>query len=151
MKNALDEQDFERLLDQHGGEPARWPPDAKAAAERLLASSGSARAALVAAKRTDALLDGLFAAPAPPLGLKTRILAHAEPRRCGWRWSPARAGLAACAPLVLGLALGLTVGWQEDAPWEAGTLIAFSITDFADFEVHDEHAVGTDREQETAG
>lgn len=143
MKGVFDEERFADWLDRAGADLARWPAAVRAAAERLLETSPSARETLRAANLVDAGLDAVLAAPPVPLGLKTRILAHAAgPRQGGWRWLPGRVWLVGCAPLAVGLALGLALGAAGDAPahWQAPRLAAFSSVDLADFELPERHA-----------
>lgn len=111
------QEDLDRLLDAFGADPARWPPDRRAAALERLAASAEAHEAVAEAARLDGLLD---LAPAPAVGEDRveRVVAAAlartrtpAPRRNGlpaWAAWPAlpRFGWLGGAALA-GLALGL--------------------------------------------
>ena len=107
---------FEELLETKGADLATWPKDERRAAERLLADSAEARAALAQARRLDDLLAGALAPEAAGPELRDAILALpvAHPREAARRpgfgfgafW---RAGLGmALAAGLAGFALGIT-------------------------------------------
>jgi hypothetical protein len=113
---------FQRLLDVHGSDPARWPQPERAAAERLLTVDGAAAAAFAQARALDALIarDAVRQedATAVLLALSARPLPP-QRRRFLWRgwpselltldFAPAWPRLAALAGVaMLGFALGLT-------------------------------------------
>ncbi len=137
MSRPIDINDFEDALDRHGADSSLWPETVRIRATALLESSARARDLLAEAKRLQqALSDALPTVPAPP-GLKTRILANL-PRRDPWlewltmkRW---RLVALACVPLALGFAVGLNVV-EDTASWEDRVLVAFSETEFAEFEL----------------
>jgi hypothetical protein len=113
-KAAMTPQAFHRLLESHGGDPARWPAEKRNDAEALLAISSEARSALADAQRLDALILAAAPAPAKPsAALMGRVMADAAWLAGGngafdWRAllrpRPAFAGAMA---LSLGLALGI--------------------------------------------
>ncbi|MXP64650.1 hypothetical protein E0493_14955 [Roseomonas sp. M0104] len=57
--------DFARLLDTHGAEPARWPPEAIPAARALLERSATARGLQAEARMLDAALRDSLPGPSP--------------------------------------------------------------------------------------
>lgn len=59
---------FLQHLDSHGADPARWPAELRAGAERALAASPALRAALRDAEAFDGLLAG-----APPVVEDSRV------------------------------------------------------------------------------
>ena len=110
---------FNRLLDLHGADLARWPARERAAAWQLVAARPEARAALDAARRLDALLardpapPGSWDAPSIP-ALLARLPAQQTPY-----WWPAPVVLwdllpawpraaALVAMAVVGILVGLT-------------------------------------------
>ena len=107
---------FEELLEAKGSDLATWPEDERRAAERLLADSAEARAALAQARRLDDLLAGALAPEAAGPELRDAILALpvAHPREAARRpgfgfravWQ-AGLGMALAAGLA-GFALGIT-------------------------------------------
>lgn len=135
---------FERLVDAHGADPARWPAADRATAQAF-ARSEAARPVLEAARALDAVLDrsapvlpdaaafarALAAVPAAPV---------ARRRGLGWIWSglddlrlASGAGLAmaACAGVVFGLNLThhLTADIQAEAVLYQATLAAMDDTE----------------------
>ena len=99
---------FEDLLDLHGGDLARWPADARPAADALLASSTEARALRDAMAQVETVLR-LSSAPADAGGLDA-IAARATRHRqeTPVRRFAVRAGWAVAATIVL--LVGLSVG-----------------------------------------
>jgi hypothetical protein len=118
----MTEEEFEALIDRHGGDPSRWPAAERAAAEQRLAESSKARATLAAMREVEHLLDATRAA-APDPG---RILAQATamlqrpPLRATVRRS---AAIAASAAAVLLLGFGTGQG-AALASHDAGALYA---------------------------
>lgn len=117
------------LAEAYGGDPARWPADAREAARRLAAADADAGRMLAEAARLDALLD---AAPDPPLAsaaLAGRVLA-AAPKPKGARlrlvlgalWRPVTG-------LAVATALGVMVGALMPAPVGIGASAADTGTD----------------------
>jgi hypothetical protein len=117
-------RDFEDLLDHCGGDPARWPPGARAQAEKLLGASARARAALAAMQAAEAWLaagpakapEGLArramqAAQLPPTSTAARI-----GRPAGW------AAAAVCA-----LTLGLVAGWRPASSEDPSQILAAAL------------------------
>jgi hypothetical protein len=117
--------EFQYLLDGHGADPACWPAELRAAADRLIAGDVSAQAAWQAARRMDDLLAGhLGAAERDADSAGARVLAAlARPlppqKRRLWNYLPSVllnaefapawprvAALAGCA--VLGFVVGIT-------------------------------------------
>jgi hypothetical protein len=127
---------FQRVLDVHGADPARWPQPERTAAQRLLATTdGDAAAAFARARALDALIarDEAGQADATRVlrALATRPL-PAQRRRFLWQhwpselltldFAPAWPRVAALAGVaMLGFVLGLTdlgpttVGSGDDA------------------------------------
>jgi anti-sigma factor RsiW len=113
---------FQRFLDVHGADPARWPQPERAAAERLLACDGAATAALAQARALDGLIARNAEAQADATGVLRALAARplpAQRRRFLWRqwpselltfdFAPAWPRLAALAGVAaLGFAIGLT-------------------------------------------
>jgi hypothetical protein len=116
---------FQRLLDSHGGDRARWPAAARLRFAQLLARDGVAqtmlaqaqaldnvldRAPVVSADRQAALADRIMAAAAaqPPLKATTApaVILPVAARRAPLRMAPAMALLA--ASLAVGIAIGLS-------------------------------------------
>src|SRR6185312_8760639 len=82
----MTEDQFYRYLDGHGADLARWPDDARAAAERLIASDASARNAFNAARRIDDLIVRHLATQGDDNAAAGRVLAklaHALPAQKG--------------------------------------------------------------------
>ena len=143
-RQPLGEQEFERLLDRHGADFSAWPPAHGRAAADLMACSAPARAAHADAKLLEHALDAALAPPPAPLGLRARILARAERGGVAWSWLTAKRWRplgAACAPLLLGFGLGVAFGLEgmdnraDAVDLEAKLLLAFSESDFVDFEL----------------
>jgi ferric-dicitrate binding protein FerR (iron transport regulator) len=113
---------FQRLLDVHGADLARWPQPQRQEAERLLASDHAAAAAFAQARALDALIAREAQAQPAAAGLLRALEARPLPRqrrRFLWRrWPsellnfdfalawPRLAALGGVA--VLGFAIGLT-------------------------------------------
>lgn len=103
-------EEFERLLDAHGADPARWPDARRDAALALLADDPEAAARHAETRGLDTLLDTVASAPVDAATVD-RIVRAAVAAPSGFSW-PLRhlamqaAGLAAC--LVLGLAIGVS-------------------------------------------
>ena len=125
---------FQHMLDRNGADLARWPDQARAKAERLVAADPAARLALERAREIDDLLARNFrhdeqAAPASTARVLAALAAKPLPRQRGtplsrwpdvlltWDFAPAWpriATLAGCA--VLGFAIGLAgLGPRFDA------------------------------------
>ena len=62
--------DFERLLDVYGGDRARWPAEARAAAGQLVSRDGNARRMLAEAEALDRVLER---APLPSLAVEAAL------------------------------------------------------------------------------
>jgi ferric-dicitrate binding protein FerR (iron transport regulator) len=117
-----------RLIDAYGADPARWPEDERAAAERHLADDPSARAALEEARRLDALLGRLPAPPeAPSIALPMALPAQRRPalqrllhvgRGATWSLWPRFAALAMAS--VLGVLIGLSNVGDQLYPAQEG-------------------------------
>jgi len=114
---------FRRLLDTYGADPARWPPAERTAAEALIDVSADARALWLAAQR----LDMLFATDRTPAASPAEKSAISEaalgrirrlPRRSfDWRFLFSREVEAAFAAAVLaGLFAGFAFGPALDPP-----------------------------------
>lgn len=114
---------FRRLLEAHGGDPARWPPELRPAAERLMAASGKARSLLAEAQaldkamRSGAMMEAPFdedlaerivaRATALPQERRQPLIATEEPFRLSLRWLlPQAAGLAAAG--IVGFVVGFS-------------------------------------------
>jgi hypothetical protein len=119
---------LKRLIEAHGADPQRWPPDERAAALALLASSPEAQALVAEARRLDALLAAVpvgDAAPAATVALRRRIAALPAGGEGGqpgggahWMlgpWSLARVWPSAAGLAAAGL-IGLVVGWTQLLP-----------------------------------
>jgi anti-sigma factor RsiW len=113
---------FQRLLDVHGADLARWPQPQRDAAERLLATDGAAAAALAQARALDALIGRDDVAQPDATGVLRALAARPLPpqlRRFLWRqwpsellsfdFAPAWPRLVALAGVAaLGFIIGLT-------------------------------------------
>jgi len=121
---------FQRLLDVHGSDPARWPLPQRAAAERLLAADGPAAAALAQARALDALMARDASAQTDATGILRALAARPLPpqrRRFLWRrwpnelltldFAPAWPRLAALAGVA---ALGFVIGLIDLGPMTVG-------------------------------
>lgn len=117
----MTDEQFQTLLDRCGADPARWPPDDRVAAERLMAHDGRARAMFAAAQQLDKALVRYAQLGADEESVK-RVsvrLAVSLPRQkfsfwrlpavlLDWQFAPAWprvAALGACA--VVGFAIGM--------------------------------------------
>lgn len=119
----MTDEQFRSFLDRHGADPSRWPPDERAAAERLIASDAQARRAFEAARTLDAMLTRHMQAQGSDASSRARVmtrLAQPLPRQkqpfwrlpavlLDWQFAPAwprMAALGACA--VLGFFIGIS-------------------------------------------
>jgi hypothetical protein len=132
---------FQRLLDAHGADLARWPQPLRTAAERLLAADGAATAALAQGRALDALIAHETPAEADATGVLRALAARPLPpqrRRFLWRqwpselltldFAPAWPRLAALAGVA---ALGFVIGLVDLGPMtvaanseEPGSIVA---------------------------
>lgn len=131
MKPNFDEHQFEALLDRHGAASADWPAEVRSQALEMLKSSPEARRLHADAQRLDDALDDILPNVAPPLGLRTRIVANA-PQRDAWLdwltvriWRPVA---LASLPLVLGFAFGANFA-DDTTDLEDQLLVAFADAD----------------------
>jgi hypothetical protein len=137
---TLDE--FRRLTEAWGGDPARWPAAAREPAAALLAGSAAARALRAEAAALDALIAAA-PAPAPSAALLAAVLAAprkggAAPRagRPAWRLAlaagpwPRLAGLAAA--VLLGFAIGSVGPFAPARPVAADEAVNLSDYVFGD-------------------
>lgn len=131
MKPNFDQHQFEALLDRHGAASADWPTEVRVQALELLKSSPEAQRLHAGAQRLDDVLDDILANVAPPLGLRTRIIANA-PQRDAWLdwltvrvWRPVA---LASLPLVLGFAFGANFA-DDTTDLEDQLLVAFADAD----------------------
>ena len=116
MKGAMNSDRFEALLEAKGADLATWPEAERRAAERLLAESPEARAALTRAQALDELLGETLTPTPAGEDLREAILAIPveHPRQAAARptfgfraiWQTGL-GLALAAG-VAGFALGIT-------------------------------------------
>jgi hypothetical protein len=106
---------FQRLLEAYGADPARWPEDERAAAERHMAADPAARAAVEAERRLDALLGRLPPVPEPSIALPLALPAQRRPllqrllhagHGAAWSMWPRVATLAMAS--VVGVVIGLS-------------------------------------------
>jgi ferric-dicitrate binding protein FerR (iron transport regulator) len=122
---------FQRLLDVHGADLARWPTRQRAAAERLLASDGAAAAIFAQARALDALIAREAPAPADATSVLRALTARPLPpqrRHFLWRrwpselltldFAPAWPRLAALAGVA---ALGFIIGLIDIGPMTIST------------------------------
>lgn len=161
------EKDLENLLDRQGADAACWPEAVRPYAAALLEASPRARALLAEARRLEQALDEAFPQTSAPAGLEARILAGISRQPAAGRETigrPVQAAVApeasegtvwaeglaawlaerlwrpvglACAPLLVGLAMGMGVADDTQA-LQAQMLIAFSENGFAHMELGDE-------------
>jgi anti-sigma factor RsiW len=121
---------FQRLLDVHGADLARWPTPQRAAAERWLASDSAAAATLAQARALDALIGRETPAQADATSVLRALAAQPLPpqrRRFLWRrwpselltldFAPAWPRLAVLAGVA---ALGFFVGLIDIGPMTIG-------------------------------
>ena len=113
---------FQRLLDVHGSDPARWPGPERAPAEHLLTVDGDAAAALAQARALDALIAHPAARQEDASGVLRALAARPLPpqrRHFLWRgwpselltldFAPAWPRVAALAGVaVFGFVIGLS-------------------------------------------
>jgi len=119
----MNERRLHELIDAYGADVTRWPPDERAAAERLLERSDAARAKLEEAATLDCLLDEVSVAP-PSVDLTERVLALA-PRG---RKPVVRRVLAAALPLAVAASV---LVWLGRTPTRIGPV---PLTEFASLE-----------------
>lgn len=102
----MNDEEFHSLLDERGGNPARWPEPRRQEAQALLARSAKARASLKAMQAVESLL----AHPAPAFDTG-RIAARAsQARQSRPLLSPALRKVSFAALGALALAAGILVG-----------------------------------------
>jgi hypothetical protein len=115
---AMTRERFAACAEAYGGDPSRWPAQAREAAALLMAAEPAfAHAALARAGRLDAVLDAWAAVPADA-ALAGRILAAAPaaPRRRWPAWlSPAALGAGLAAACAAGVVVGVQVSDQASA------------------------------------
>ncbi len=112
---TIDEARVIELIDSYGAMIERWPEAEREQARELLARSPLLQDRFSAARDIDTRLDILLrehANPAPPPGLRTRILANLPSRGRGWRlraWATSigRGWMAVAVASVLFAAVGL--------------------------------------------
>lgn len=107
---------FLRLLEAYGADPARWPEDERAAAERHMAGDPAARAAIEEARRIDALLGRMPPVPElPAIALPLALPAQRRPllqrlvhagHGAAWSMWPRVATLAMAS--IVGVVIGLS-------------------------------------------
>ena len=122
---AMSPAAFDRLLDTHGADPARWPAADRAAAMALAAASPAAAARLDEARRLGETLDRLPAAEPSP-ALQARILADSE------RWITPAGAPRSMPPrrrsrrygLLGGIGATLWPGWPA---WQPSAVLAASL------------------------
>jgi len=112
----MNRERFLYLIEAYGSRESAWPVEERAAMLEYLDTDEEARSAFFEARELDLLLDS-YQPPLPDLG--ERILAQLPPpgaleRLLAWlfpggRGSLLRPVLASALPLVLGLALGLSL------------------------------------------
>ncbi|MDR3513220.1 MAG: hypothetical protein P4L73_16410 [Caulobacteraceae bacterium] len=109
----MDHQRFEQLVAAYGADPARWPAQERAEAERLVAGAD-----LAEARALDAALDA-FRVEAPSLALRQRILATAPRPRGGRLFKPGGfrpsgvfwlSGASLAAACAVGVIAGVSLG-----------------------------------------
>jgi anti-sigma factor RsiW len=122
---------FQRLLDVHGADLARWPTQQRAAAEHLLASDGAAATTFTQARALDALIAREAPASADATSVLRALTARPLPpqsRHFLWRrwpselltldFAPAWPRLAALAGVA---ALGFIIGLIDIGPMTIST------------------------------
>ncbi|MSO71264.1 MAG: hypothetical protein EXQ88_04530 [Alphaproteobacteria bacterium] len=121
-----------QLLDAYGGELARWPAEARGAAQTLLAGSSEARALLLDAQRLDEAL-AIVRPPRPNAAVATRLrdlIGGAVDAPASMAVIAARpltrplAGFALAASFVLGVTVGAYVATRDLSPPAAGGALA---------------------------
>ncbi|MDJ0387755.1 hypothetical protein QMO56_06490 [Roseomonas sp. E05] len=85
--------DFARLLDTHGADPARWPPGAIPAARALLERSATARGLQAEARVLDEALRDSLPGPAPEALARMRANVARAVARAPRPAAPERGGL----------------------------------------------------------
>lgn len=104
----MSDEEFLALLDERGGDIARWPVHLRESAEALLARSPSARAALKAMRAVEGLLTN-----APALTFDTAAIAARAtqmPQARGSLLAPALRRVSFAALGVMALGAGILVG-----------------------------------------
>ncbi len=138
---TLDE--FETHLDRYGAAFDRWPVEAAARAERLLATSADARSALAHARDIAALLDAALPAVTLTTGaVRSRVLAEVEadlarPRTI-WSFlngSPMLKPIA-IAVLLIPLGLGYAIGSGDESSVNDDLVSDVSLLAFAEYEAY---------------
>lgn len=114
----MEPERFRELLDAYGGEEQRWPAEHRQAMQAFYSGDSGARADVQRARELDLLLDS-YRVNAPdltqriidrvaPTGLG-RFFAWLQPTVPAQWWRPAT---AFALPLLLGVALGLSDGYD---------------------------------------
>ncbi len=117
----MSDEEFLSLLDERGGDIARWPAHLREAAQGLLAQSARARAGLKAMQAVESLL---MQAPVP--AFDTRAIAARATREAQARrplLAPALRRISFAALAVMALGAGILVG----AAPPSGTAIVGSV------------------------
>jgi hypothetical protein len=100
------------IIASHGGDPARWPRDVRAAIMALAGSDADVAAALAQAQALDAALADWLAAPVPAMAAVDVAAITARPREAVAVGAPRR--LAGWRPALLAASLTMvlaTAGW----------------------------------------
>lgn len=132
---------FRRLLDTFGADPARWPPDQRIAAEALIESSDEVHEQWRAAQRLDALF-ALDRAPPASTALKAALADAALDRirllpRRGFDWRflfSIKVEAAFAATIIAGLFAGFEFGPALDPPAPQHGVPAIAVLLGDDFE-----------------
>jgi len=143
-------EEFTKIIDLHGSEPARWPKSLRAECESFVANNIEARTLLNQQWQLDEIM-GQLEVPSFP-SLETRVLNQPLPERnrsffeeaLSWLipskysgkqvWRPA---LVACIPLAFGIVLGnyfsFGIGIEDDGfqYWD-DELAMLSLTDYTE-------------------
>ena len=109
----MTDEEFCSLLDEHGGDIARWPAQLRKEAQALLAHSSRARAGLKAMQEVESLLTH---APAPAFdaaALAAYATRQAQARRPLMNTALRRASFAALGAMAL--AAGILVGMMPSS------------------------------------
>jgi hypothetical protein len=117
----LDLKAFERMLDEHGSNLARWPEAARSEAGGLLERSPEARMRWEEARRLDALLDAVPPVePTPALLARIASLPALHPRAARAVWWPFESSLAPLFAWAAAAVLGVVVGISQAPEPEEG-------------------------------
>jgi len=117
--------DFARLLDTHGADPARWPPETLAPARALLERSATARGLQAEARILDETLRDSLPGPSPEALARMRANVARAVARAPLPAAPERGGMlqwlrpwlpAGCGALVTLAVCGL---WLSRMPQPA--------------------------------